>query len=100
MSTPGFIARAFLIQSARYAGVFGNRPAAIVVREPKCVRFGPITPIATGLPAIAWQPMQRLGRKDLPPALRVTRQAGVNLSPRESEHSGPRSPECCSRGKM
>src|SRR6185295_10054232 len=55
--TSGFILRAFLIQSARYAAVFGKRPAAMVLREPMCVRLGPAIPIAAGLPAMEWQPM-------------------------------------------
>ena len=33
-------------------------PAAIVERDPMCVRLGPVIPIAMGLPAIEWQPMQ------------------------------------------
>ena len=35
----------------------GYRPAAIVKREPTCVRFGPVMPTEFGLPLMVWQPM-------------------------------------------
>src|SRR4051812_21850749 len=56
MTMPGFIRRAFLIQSARCFASFGNSPAAIVLREATWVRFGPLGLLIIGLLLIVWQP--------------------------------------------
>src|SRR5437016_11222118 len=55
MRTPGLSEGASAIHAARYAESFGNRPAAMVVRLPTWVRFGPMIPGET--PWIVWQPM-------------------------------------------
>jgi hypothetical protein len=56
MSAPGFTCAGFSIHLATFSGVFFMMPAAIVVRLPKCVRFGPSTP--ADRPSMVWQPMQ------------------------------------------
>src|SRR6478609_4572597 len=59
MAEPGFIIRAFLIQSLRCRASLGYRPAPIVERVAMCVRFGPIGDAAT-VPRTVWQPMHAL----------------------------------------
>ena len=56
-------------------------PAAIVVRLPKCERFGPILPIAVGLPSMVWQPAQPLAVNASAPsfAMSVSGAAGREL---------------------
>src|SRR6185312_4725596 len=53
--TPDFIKRAFLIQRERCGLSLTYMPAAIAMREPTCVRFGPMVPTASGFPATVWQ---------------------------------------------
>ena len=98
--TPGFISRAFLIQRARCGGSFGNRPAAIVVRDARCVRFGPMLPTIIGLP--------RMGdRRDIPRTdTSFTPFAGSPFASRFRRTSGqpdtasaePRTAEACPAG--
>src|SRR6185312_15606134 len=55
--TPGFISLAFLTQRARCCASSGYKPAAIVVRLARWVRFGPTVPSIVGTPRIVWQAM-------------------------------------------
>src|SRR5512133_119119 len=53
----------------------------MVVREPTWVRFGPSTPIALGLPAMVWQPMQALVEKICCPRAALPVSPAVKLRP-------------------
>ena len=101
MMTAGLHPRRVLDPAREVLRVVREQPAAIVVREPTCVRFGPMMPTVTGLPLIAWQPMHapRPRTAARPRAASPARAASSsNVSPAGSGVVGTACAGSCSRG--
>src|SRR5437870_11774493 len=59
MAVPGLRAGGFMIHLLRSSGpLLGTAPAAIRLREATPARFGPMLPVAPGMPAIVWHAPQ------------------------------------------
>src|SRR5689334_2036990 len=67
MWTPGLIDCGSTIQPPRLPRVLGSVPAARVLRDAMCVRFGPTVPYAS-TPVMAWQDEQAAERKTFLPS--------------------------------
>jgi hypothetical protein len=55
---PGLHRRGVLDPARQVRASFGKRPAPMVWRVARCVRFGPMGDTESGTPLMAWQPMQ------------------------------------------
>src|SRR5438874_10199216 len=59
MIVPGLTAGGFKIQRFRSSGpLFGTAPPAMGLRDATPARFGPMVPLAPGIPGMVWQPGQ------------------------------------------
>src|SRR5437879_4169638 len=59
MAVPGLRAGGFMIHFLRSSGpLLGTAPPAMRVREATPARFGPMVPVAPGMPGMIWQAPQ------------------------------------------
>src|SRR2546428_12529784 len=79
MAVPGLSADGLMIHFFRSSGpLLGTAPPAIRVREATPARFGPMAPLAPGMPGIAWHAPQPFWASSVLPA---STRAGSGAAP-------------------